>query len=267
MVDTSTRPVPDVLDRLHHGLVVSSQVMDPRSPLDDPDLLARLAQAALLGGAVGARVASAPTVAALRSREPSLPIIGLTKRRRDGLDNYITPSVDDALELLRAGADIVAVQATRGSRMGASFAEIARAVHAQDQLVMADVSTRDEALDAVADGADMVGTTMVGFTPSTEHADRPAIALVEGLASALDVPVVLEGSVWTPEDVAAGFAAGAHTVVAGSAITAPDRIAARLSAAAPSTVGPAASHATAAVLAPAAPHEPAAPHTTPEGLA
>jgi N-acylglucosamine-6-phosphate 2-epimerase len=45
--------------------------------------------------------------------------------------------------------------------------------------------------------------------------------------------VILDGSVWGPSDVAAGFAAGAHAVVAGSAVTAPERIMARKVAAAP----------------------------------
>jgi N-acylglucosamine-6-phosphate 2-epimerase len=98
---------------------------------------------------------------------------------------------------------------------------------------MADVATVADAQQAVADGADLVGTTMVGFTPATADATRPAIELVRELVAVLEVPVILDGSVWGPSDVAAGFAAGAHAVVAGSAVTAPERIMARKVAAAP----------------------------------
>jgi N-acylglucosamine-6-phosphate 2-epimerase len=70
--EPQSRPTPgartDVLDRIRGGVIISSQVMDPRSPLDDPETLAALAQTAVLGGAVGARVASAETAAALRRR-------------------------------------------------------------------------------------------------------------------------------------------------------------------------------------------------------
>ena len=53
------------------------------------------------------------------------------------------------------------------------------------------------------------------------------------IVTTLDVPLVVEGGIWTPEHVAASFERGAFAVVCGSAITAPDIITERLVAAIP----------------------------------
>lgn len=230
-------PPADPLEAIRGGVVVSSQVMDPRSPLDDPRILAAMASAAVLGGAVGARVAGPPTVAALRALEPGLPIIAITKRYDLGADNYITPVLADADELLDAGGSIIATQATVGTRPAEPFAQIVAHVHSRRALVMADIATAAEAAAAVDDGADAVGTTMVGYTEETRGWARPPVGLIEALASTLGVPVIAEGGLWTPADVAACFEAGAHAVVVGSAITAPERIVARMVKAGPGEQG------------------------------
>ena len=103
--------------------------MNPLSPLRNrPDVLALLAEAAELGGAGGFRLNGADVVGLLRPRT-SLPIIGIIKDTREGFDNYITTSSADAEELCAAGADVVAIQATTGTRPGESFAEIAATTH------------------------------------------------------------------------------------------------------------------------------------------
>lgn len=219
-------------DRLRGGVIVSAQAMDPASPLDDPRLLSLIAQAASLGGAVGFRVDGAAVVADLR-RATAKPIIGIAKDASAGHDIYITPSVRSALAIIEAGADVVAAQATHGSRPAESFAEIVVACHRHGVPVVADISTLDEALAALRDGADAVATTMVGFTAHTSDERRPALALTRVLCDRVDVPVINEGGIWTPEHVAASFEAGADAVVVGSAVTAPDLITARLVAASP----------------------------------
>lgn len=222
-----------LLKRLEHRLIVSSQAMNPLSPLRQrPDVLALLAEAAELGGAGGFRLNGADVVDLLRPRT-GLPIIGIAKDTREGFDNYITTSSADAEALCAAGADIVAIQATSGSRPGESFAEIAATAHRLGKLVMADIATLDEARQAAAEGADLVATTMVGHTRETEGQARPPLDLVSAIVAALDVPLVVEGGIWTPEHVAASFSRGAFAVVCGSAITAPDIITERLVAAIP----------------------------------
>lgn len=222
-----------LLSRLEGQLIVSSQAMNPLSPLRNrPDVLALLAEAAELGGAGGFRLNGADVVGLLRPRT-SLPIIGIIKDTREGFDNYITTSSADAEELCAAGADVVAIQATTGTRPGESFAEIAATTHRLGKLVMADIATLAEARQATAEGADLIATTMVGHTRETEGQARPPFDLVSAIAATFDVPVIVEGGIWTPEHVAASFAHGAFAVVCGSAITAPDIITERLVAAIP----------------------------------
>jgi N-acylglucosamine-6-phosphate 2-epimerase len=215
------------LERIKRGIVISSQAMDPKSPLKDPVLLAILAQTAGLGGAHGYRVDGADVVRELRGRT-ELPIIAIRKNRTPGIDTFITPTSADAVELIEAGAEIVAAEATKSSRGADSFRNIVDAAHAAGGLVMADISTLEEAIEAEADGADLVGTTLVGYTPASENAARPALDLVEQAVARLGIPVILEGGVWTPEHIRAAFELGAHAIVVGAAVTAPDFITRRL---------------------------------------
>lgn len=219
-----------VLDRLARKLIVSSQAMDPRSPLRRPEILALMAEAAELGGAGGFRVNGVDVVKALRPNT-DLPIIGIVKDWREGFDNYITTTLEDIEGLSAAGADMIAIQATEGTRPGPDFATLAAAAHAHGIAVMADIATLEEAAAAVAAGADVVATTMVGYTPSTQGAARPPFDLVRTLCAMLTCPVIVEGGVWTPEHVSQSFAEGAFAVVSGSAVTAPDLITQRLVAA------------------------------------
>lgn len=137
------------------------------------------------------------------------------------MDTCITVSVHDALNLISAGADIVAIQATIGSRPAEPFPLIIREVHAHGAMVMADVSTLDEGIAAVEAGADLVATTLAGYTPKGLGVERPAPPLASRSSRHVDVPVVVEGGIWTPQDVAGAFDSGVWAVVVGSALTAP----------------------------------------------
>ena len=93
---------------------------------------------------------------------------------------------------------------------------------------MADVDTADAGVAARAAGADIVATTLSGYTESTAPSleassplAEPDIALVRSLVAVLDCPVVAEGRFRTPGQVAAAFEAGAYAVVVGAAITDP----------------------------------------------
>ena len=52
----------------------------------------------------------------------------------------------------------------------------------------------------------------------------PDFELLEDLVKNVSIPVILEGRIWSPEDVKKGFELGAHCVVIGSAITRPQLI-------------------------------------------
>jgi N-acylglucosamine-6-phosphate 2-epimerase len=83
---------------------------------------------------------------------------------------------------------------------------------------MADISTVREGEQAAALGADLVASTLSGYTTGTPP-DDPDLELVRRLARSLTVPVVAEGRYRTPEQVRQAFQAGAFAVVVGRAIT------------------------------------------------
>lgn len=212
----------DLIPALAGRLVVSCQAY-PGEPLRHPDVTARMCRAVVAGGAAAVRVQGLEDIAAARAAV-DVPVIGLWKDGADGV--YITPSVEHALACARAGADVVAVDATRRPRPdGSAFADVVGPLHAAGVLVMADCDTREAAAVAVAAGADLVGTTLAGYTPDRERTAGPDLALLaEVAADHPQVPVVAEGRIHRHEQAAAALRAGAHAVVVGTAITHPTSI-------------------------------------------
>ena len=214
----------EVVEGLRGGVIVSCQAATG-APLEDPSIIAALALSAAAGGARGFRINTRANVAAVRAVS-NLPIIGIHKASRPGSEVRITPTLADALGVVEAGASVVALDATQRPRPGGDTLErIIDELHAGGVPVMADISTREEAELAVQAGADLVATTLAGYTPNSAELDanEPAFGLLEQIRS-LPVPVVVEGRIWTPDHVVRAFAGGAFAVVIGAAITAPDQI-------------------------------------------
>ncbi|MEU7934630.1 nitronate monooxygenase [Micromonospora echinofusca] len=105
-----------------------------------------------------------------------------------------------------------------------------------DALVLADVSTVEEGVAAARAGADAVATTLAGYTPASPPTDGPDLTLLARLAGVLTVPVIAEGRYRSAEQIGAAFAAGAHAVVVGNAVTSPLWITRRLVPATPAGV-------------------------------
>jgi len=210
------------IERLRHRLVVSCQAY-PGEPMRTPDTMRRVALAAAQGGAAGIRAQGLADIAAIREAI-DLPLIGLWKDGDD--DVFITPTLEHALAVARAGAHVVALDGTARPRPdGRTLDETIAAVHEQTgALVMADCSTLDEGIAAAAAGADLVGTTLAGYTAYTTKKPGPDLDLVAQLATAIDVPVVAEGRIHTPDQAARALRAGAWAVVVGTAITHPTTI-------------------------------------------
>ncbi|MEU4779755.1 putative N-acetylmannosamine-6-phosphate 2-epimerase [Micromonospora sp. NPDC023633] len=225
----------NVFDKLAGGLVVSCQPVldDPDDPMRDPYVQARVAAAVVRGGAVAVRANGIADIRAIRAAV-DVPIIGLHKQGVDGV--FITPTAAHAVDVAAAGAHIVAVDATDRPRPdGRSFADTVRAVRERtDALVLADVSTVEEGVAAVRDGADAVATTLSGYTPASPPTDGPDLTLLARLADVLAVPVIAEGRYRNAEQIGQAFAAGAHSVVMGNAVTSPLWITRRLVPATPS---------------------------------
>ncbi|MEU1484665.1 N-acetylmannosamine-6-phosphate 2-epimerase [Streptomyces sp. NPDC005752] len=208
----------DLADALRGRLIVSCQA-PPGDPMRETSTLVRLALSAVAGGGCAIR-ANEPEVVAAIADAVDVPVIGLWKDGDTGV--YITPTVRHALAIVAAGAAVVAADATDRPRPdGSTFAELVTAVHAAGALVMADVSTLAEGITAAGQGADLVSTTLSGYVPGTPVQTGPDLDLVTSLSAAVPVPVVAEGRINTPEEAAEAMARGAHSVVVGTAITAP----------------------------------------------
>ncbi|HXT37607.1 MAG TPA: N-acetylmannosamine-6-phosphate 2-epimerase [Chloroflexota bacterium] len=224
-----------VWEQLRHGLIVSCQAAEG-DPLRSPLIMAALARAVVWGGAVGIRANGAADVQAI-SQVVDCPIIGLHKHVYEGVQ-CITPTFAEARLLVVAGASLVAVEATRQRKEIAAreridhFGSVLERIHKElHRPVMADVSTIEEGIEAARLGADIVATTMSGYTPETRLRKGPDFDLLAALVREVPVPVIAEGRLWTPEQAARALSLGAFAVVVGSAITRPRAITERFVAA------------------------------------
>lgn len=209
-----------LLDRLKGGLVVSCQAY-PGEPMLDPRTMAQVAQAAAAGGAVGIRGKGLDDLRAMHA-VLDVPLIGLVKIGDSGV--YITPTLDDCLAVADTGAQIVALDGTRrprpdGRTLGETIAELRSA--RPDVLVMADCGSVADAEAAMAAGADILGTTLAGYTGERPKTDGPDWECVDGIIAIADRPVLVEGRVHSPAQAAEAMRRGAWAVVVGTAITHP----------------------------------------------
>ncbi|HUY40985.1 MAG TPA: putative N-acetylmannosamine-6-phosphate 2-epimerase [Candidatus Dormibacteraeota bacterium] len=205
-----------VLARLRGKLIVSVQF--PRgSPLARPENVAAMAAAAVEAGAAGVRIESAAHLQAVRARV-DVPVIGILKREYDGFLPYITPTLGDVREVLAAGAEIVAFDATRRPRPdGSTTAAIVDHIRRAGALAMADCALGEDGRDARDAGAEVLATTLCGYTETTRGAALPALQLVGELAT-FDAFTVCEGGIADPESACAALESGADAVVVGTAI-------------------------------------------------
>ena len=192
------------------------------------------ALAAIEEGAVALRLEGKRDLAWLRPKV-QLPIIGLIKRETHDPDLYITPAEADAAALIDIGADVIAFDATDGSEgvdRSAHIEALIAFVHRSGRTAMADVATVADGERAALLGADVVATTLSGFTQATRDHTLPDLVLVEHLAER-GVVVVAEGGISEPAHIEAAFAAGAHAVTIGTAFSRPELLVRRFVAATP----------------------------------
>lgn len=218
----------DIINRLKNKVVVSVQAM-PSEPLYLEKCMVAMMKSVVKGGAGGLRVAGARDVKNAKHLF-DIPVIGLTKP--DVIPPnwqeivYITPTLDDVIELVKAGADIIAFDGTMRERPnGAKLEDLIKYIKINKRVSMADISTVEEGINVAKLGANMLSTTLSGYTQfSKNRGEGPDFELLEQLVKETNLPVVLEGRIWEPEEVDKAFELGAHCVVIGSAITRPQLI-------------------------------------------
>jgi N-acylglucosamine-6-phosphate 2-epimerase len=207
-------------------LIVSCQAL-PEEPLFGAEIMAKMALSAQQGGAKGIRANTPVDVWAIKGAV-DLPVIGLFKEVLPGTPVIITPTLKHALAIAEAGADVIAIDATDRPHPEGEIRQLITAIHQQtDCLVMADISTLEEGLAAQEAGADMVSTTLSGYTPYSLQQEMPDLDLVKRLAEVATGPVFGEGRYHTPEQVRQALDHGATAVIVGGAVTRPREITAR----------------------------------------
>ena len=211
------------LDSLAGQLVVSAQAY-PGEPMRDPRTTAQVAASAVIGGAAAVRVQGIADIQFTRAAV-EVPVIGLWKDGHDGV--FITPTLRHALACANAGAHIVAIDGTRRPRPdGLSLAETIAGIHAESNaLVMADCGSLEDAVAAAEAGADLIGTTLAGYTDERPKTAGPDLELIAAIAAAdLGKPLIAEGRIHSPAQARQALDAGAFAVVVGTAITHPSTI-------------------------------------------
>lgn len=220
------------VEELKKGLIVSCQAT-AEEPMRESAIMGRFALAAQMGGAVGVRMNGLGDIMAAKQLV-TIPVIGLIKHHYEGYWSYITPTLRDVEAVYTTGCEIVAVDATRLPKPeGRTTERLLREIKQQfpDILLLADVSTVEEGRAAVEAGADMVSSTLAGYTEYTRNKSsliielqQPAIEVVEELVAVVRVPVIAEGRYWNEVMARKALEAGAHNVVIGAGITRPQII-------------------------------------------
>lgn len=221
----------ELFDLMKGTIIVSCQAT-PGEPLymKDQSMMYLMARAAKQAGAKMIRTSSVRDIVEIKE-ETGLPVIGLIKREYPGYTGRITMTMREVDECMEALADIVSIDCTDCTRGdGLTPPEFLRQVKAKypNIIIMADCATLEEAVAAYEAGADLVGSTMNGYTAATAHCKGdPNYELVEQMVAALPCPVIAEGRVHTPEQARRMLEIGAWAIVVGGAITRPLEIATR----------------------------------------
>jgi N-acylglucosamine-6-phosphate 2-epimerase len=216
----------NLIERLRGSVIVSCQARQG-DPFDAPNFIAEFAKSAKIAGAKALRINKGENIRAVK-QAVDLPIIGIRKREVEGHSVFITPNIQDVQEVIDAGADIVALDGTARPRPGSeSLKALIDRCHAQGIPVLADIATVSDAEYAYQQGADMIATTLAGYTEDTQARELPDFELLREAVGRVPIPVLLEGGIVDPDQVTVAFQNGAHAVIIGKAVTMPHFIARR----------------------------------------
>ena len=211
-----------ILDDIKGGLIVSCQALE-NEPLHSSFIMARMALAAMLGGAVGIRANTVADIIEIK-KTVTIPVIGIIKAEYLDSKVYISPTMNEIDSLVESNCDIIATDATgrirpNGEALDTFFFNVRKKY--PNLLFMADCATYQEGMNAAALGFDLIGTTMSGYTEESKNDAVPNYEMMSALVQNSGKPVIAEGNIWTTEQLQRVKDCGVHAAVIGSAITRP----------------------------------------------
>ncbi len=215
------------MENIKGKLIVSCQAL-PNEPLHSSYIMARMAAAALEGGAGGIRANTKEDIAEIK-KTVDLPVIGIVKKDYEGSKVYITPTMKEVDELVEIKSDIIALDATINIRpnnkdIDQFYNDIRKKY--PNQLLMADCSTVEEAIHADELGFDFIGTTLVGYTEQSKDLkiESDDFTIIKQILNKVKHKVIAEGNINTPQKARRVLELGCYSVVVGSVITRPQLI-------------------------------------------
>lgn len=217
-----------VLNQMEKGLIVSCQALEGE-PLHSSFIMGRMSIAAKEGGAKGIRANSVPDILEIK-RCVDLPVIGIIKQVYGQNPVFITPTMKEIDDLMTTGVEIIATDATSRVRPdGRSLDQFYQEVKMKypEVILMADVSTVEEAICADELGFDIVAPTLYGYTDETDglKIDSNNYKVIKQIVKEVKHAIVIaEGNVFTPEIARTLLDINVHSVVVGGAITRPQQI-------------------------------------------
>lgn len=218
-----------ILNKIKNKIIVSSQAQKNEPLYNEIAMNALIETIVVLGKTDCLRLAGVRDVKNTKEKfGDSVVVIGITKPDIIPVNYkelvYITPNIEDANSLIEAGADIIAFDATKRERK-TSVLELINFIHSKNKMAMADIAEFNEAKEAYELGADIISTTLSGYTKNTENTpDTPDFNLLQKCVKELKCPIILEGKTKDYKDVKHAFELGAYAVVIGSMVTRPHKI-------------------------------------------
>ena len=214
----------ELLKQIHKKIIVSCQALEGE-PLyvEKKSIMYLMARAAKMAGSPAIRTSSIRDVISIK-KETNLPVIGLIKRNYKDSEVYITPTMKEVDELVEVNADIVAIDCTFSKRVNdENINDFIKNVKTKykDIIIMADISTYEEAINAYNLGVDIISTTMNGYTKQSIETNISNKELIQKLVKQIDTPIVAEGKIHYPNQAKEMLDIGAYSVVVGGAITRP----------------------------------------------
>ena len=212
------------LELIRGKILVSCQ--GTNEPFYLPEHMLMMAKAAYAGGCAGFRANTPKNIKAIKEVFPDVPLIGIYKIVEGDSEVYITPNMEAVEDLRKLDCEIIALDATNRQNYRGQYAwEFLAEVKAKypDQCLMADIDTIESAKLAVQAGANIIATTMAGYTAdSAEFKNCANFGLLTQIKEEYpDKFVLAEGKIWTLDDAQKAFDSGADCIVIGTAITNP----------------------------------------------